>query len=85
MIRMVFLNEDKRISMILDGKLTPAQMIRAFISSAKFMTKLPGNEGYIKILYRAYLNREADAERPVGLAGKTERWLCNTRPAFGRV
>ena len=49
MIRMVFLNEDKRISMILEGKLTPAQVIRAFISSAEFMTKLPGNEGYIKI------------------------------------
>ncbi|MBR6322979.1 MAG: DUF4214 domain-containing protein, partial [Lachnospiraceae bacterium] len=51
---------------ILDGKKTPKKVAYEFIFSPEFQKKLPGNEAFIRILYRLYFNREADAE---GLAG----------------
>ena len=51
---------------ILDGKKTPKKVAYEFIFSPEFQSKLPGNEAFIKILYKLYFNREADAE---GLTG----------------
>ena len=51
---------------ILDGNKTPKKVAYEFIFSPEFQSKLPGNEAFIRILYRLYFNREADAE---GLAG----------------
>jgi hypothetical protein len=51
---------------ILDGKKSPKRVAYEFIFSSEFQNQLPGNEAFIRILYKLYFNREADAE---GLAG----------------
>jgi hypothetical protein len=53
-------------ALILDGKKTPKKVAYEFIFSGEFQEKLPGNEEFIRILYRLYFDREADAE---GLTG----------------
>ena len=53
-------------ALILEGKKTPKSVAYEFIFSPEFREKLPGNEEFIRILYRLYFHREADAE---GLAG----------------
>ena len=52
--------------LILDGKKSPKKVAYEFIFSPEFQNRLPGNEAFIKILYKLYFNREADAE---GLTG----------------
>ncbi|MBR2822376.1 MAG: DUF4214 domain-containing protein [Clostridia bacterium] len=51
---------------IASGEKTPEQIARDFVFSAEFQNKQLGHEEIIRVLYRAYLYREADAE---GLAG----------------
>jgi hypothetical protein len=52
--------------LILDGKKTPKSVAREFVFSAEFQGKLPGNEAFIRILYRLYFDREAGAEELAG-------------------
>ena len=52
--------------LILEGKKTPKRVAYEIIFSAEFQNNLPGNEAFIRILYRLYFNRDAD---PEGLAG----------------
>ena len=47
---------------ITNGNKTPAQVIRGFLSSDEFKEKTMDNKTLVKILYRAYMNREADPE-----------------------
>ncbi len=49
-------------SAILDGKKTPKSVAREFVFSVEFQGKLPGNEEFIRILYRLYFDREPGAE-----------------------
>lgn len=48
--------------LILSGKRTPKQVLRVFMTSVEFGKKQLGNEDVIRVLYRAYLYREADGE-----------------------
>ena len=52
--------------LILDGKKSPKKVAYEFIFSPEFQNRLPGNEAFIKILYKLYFNREADAEDLTG-------------------
>ena len=52
--------------LILEGVRGPKAVAKEFVFSGEFQSKLPGNEEFIRILYRLYCGREADAE---GLAG----------------
>ena len=52
--------------LILDGKKTPKRVAYEFIFSDEFQNNLPGNEDFIRILYRLYLNREAGTEELAG-------------------
>ena len=54
---------------IMSGKQSPRLVAYNFVFSPEFQNKLPGNEQFIRILYRLYLYREADEE---GLAGWIE-------------
>ena len=54
---------------IMSGKQSPRLVAYNFVFSPEFQSKLLGNEQFIRILYRLYLYREADAE---GLAGWIE-------------
>ena len=61
---------DNWISQMLNGSRTPDQIARGFLFSGEFQGRNIGNEELVKILYRVYLNREADAE---GLAAWTQK------------
>ena len=61
---------DSWISQMLNGSRTPDQIARGFLFSGEFQGRNIGNEELVKILYRVYLNREADAE---GLAAWTQK------------
>ena len=52
--------------LILDGKKTPKKVAYEFIFSPEFQEKLPGNEDFIRILYRLYFDREPGAEELSG-------------------
>ncbi|MER2152059.1 MAG: DUF4214 domain-containing protein, partial [Candidatus Limivicinus sp.] len=51
---------------ILAGTKTPKSTAREFVFSAEFQEKLPGNEEFIRILYRLYFDREPGAEELSG-------------------
>ena len=51
---------------ILDGKKTPKKVAYEFIFSPEFQNNLPGNEEFIRILYRLYFDREPGSEEPAG-------------------
>ena len=46
----------------MNGSKTADQIARGFLFSGEFKGKNVSNEELVKILYRVYLNREADAE-----------------------
>jgi len=47
---------------LLDGTETGAKVAEGFILSEEFLKKNPSNEAFVKIMYRAFFNREADTE-----------------------
>ena len=53
-----------------NGTKTPDQIARGFLFSNEFKGKNVGNEDLVKILYKVYMNRDAD---PEGLATWTEK------------
>ena len=53
---------DGWIGQMLNGTKTADQIARGFLFSGEFKDKNVSNEELVKILYRVYLNREADAE-----------------------
>ena len=55
---------------MVNGTKTPDQIARGFLFSNEFKGKNIGNEDLVKILYRVYMNREAD---PEGLKTWTEK------------
>ena len=61
---------DSWIGQMLNGLKTPDQIARGFLFSGEFESRNIGGEELVKILYRVYLNREADAE---GLATWTQK------------
>ena len=64
------------MGLILNGQRTPKQVAHDFIFSDEFQGKLPGNEAFIRILYKLYLYRDADAE---GLAA----WVAQLESGVG--
>ena len=52
-------------NLLLQGRLSPQQIVHDFLFSAEFSARGLNNEEFIRTLYRAYLYREAD---PAGLA-----------------
>ena len=52
--------------LILDGKKTPKKAAYEFIFSPEFQNQLPGNEEFIRILYRLYFDREPGTEELAG-------------------
>ena len=58
--------------LILDGKKTPKRVAYEFIFSAEFQNHLPGNEDFIRILYKLYLNREPGADELAGWVSMLE-------------
>ena len=61
---------DSWIGQMLNGTKTADQIARGFLFSGEFKDKNVSNDELVKILYRVYLNREADAE---GLATWTQK------------
>ena len=61
---------DSWIGQMLNGTKTADQIARGFLFSGEFKDKNVCNEELVKILYRVYMNREADAE---GLATWTQK------------
>ncbi len=59
-------------ALIMGGKKTPKQVAYEFVFSPEFQGKLPGNEAFIRILYRLYLNREPNAEELAGWVAMLE-------------
>ncbi len=59
-------------ALILGGKKTPKQVAYEFVFSPEFQGKLPGNEAFIRILYKLYLNREPNAEELGGWVAMLE-------------
>ena len=57
---------------ILDGKKTPKKVAYECIFSPEFQNQLPGNEAFIRILYKLYLNREPNAEELGGWVAMLE-------------
>ncbi len=53
---------DSWIGQMLNGTKTADQIARGFLFSGEFKDKNVSNDELVKILYRVYLNREADAE-----------------------
>ena len=53
-------------ALILDGKKTPKKVAYEFVFSPEFQGRLPGNEEFIRILYKLYLNRQPGAEELAG-------------------
>jgi len=58
------------VEQILNGAKTPDQIIRGFLFSDEFKNKGKSNEDLVKILYKVYMNRDAD---PEGLATWTAK------------
>ena len=58
------------IGQMVNGTKTPDQIARGFLFSNEFKAKNTANEDLVKILYRVYMNRDAD---PEGLATWTEK------------
>ena len=58
------------IGQMVNGTKTPDQIARGFLFSSEFKGKNTGNEDLVKILYRVYMNRDAD---PEGLKTWTEK------------
>ncbi len=52
--------------LILNEKKMPKKVAYEFIFSSEFQEKLPGNEEFIRILYRLYFDREPGAEELAG-------------------
>ena len=52
--------------LILNGKKMPKKVAYEFIFSSEFQEKLPGNEEFIRILYRLYFDREPGADELAG-------------------
>ena len=61
---------DNWIGQMVNGTKTPDQIARGFLFSNEFKAKNVSSEELVKILYRAYMNREAD---PEGLKTWTEK------------
>ena len=61
---------DNWIGQMTNGTKTPDQIARGFLFSNEFKGKNVGNEDLVKILYKVYMNRDAD---PEGLATWTEK------------
>ena len=61
---------EKWVGPMMNGTKTADQIARGFLFSEEFKGKNVGNEALVKILYKVYLNREAD---PAGLAGWTAK------------
>ena len=53
---------DSWMSQMMNGSKTADQIARGFLFSGEFKGKNVSNEELVKILYRVYMNREADAE-----------------------
>ena len=58
------------IGQMVNGTKSPDQIARGFLFSNEFKAKNLGNEELVKILYRVYMNRDAD---PEGLKTWTEK------------
>ena len=58
------------IGQMMNGSKTADQIARGFLFSGEFKGRNISNEELVKILYRVYMNREADAE---GLATWTQK------------
>ena len=58
------------IGQMTNGTKTPDQIARGFLFSNEFKGRNVGNEDLVKILYKVYMNRDAD---PEGLATWTEK------------
>ena len=58
------------IGQMVNGTKTPDQIARGFLFSNEFKAKNTANEELVKILYRVYMNRDAD---PEGLKSWTEK------------
>ena len=50
------------IGQMVNGTKSPDQIARGFLFSGEFKAKNVGNEALVKILYRVYMNRDADPE-----------------------
>ena len=61
---------DSWIGQMINGSKTADQIARGFLFSGEFKDKNVSNEELVKILYRVYMNREADTE---GLATWTQK------------
>ena len=61
---------DSWIGQMMNGSKTADQIARGFLFSGEFKGKSVSNEELVKILYRVYMNREADTE---GLATWTQK------------
>ena len=61
---------DNWTAQLMNGQKTPDQIARGFLFSQEFKNRNIGNEELVKILYRVYMNREAD---PEGLATWTAK------------
>ncbi len=61
---------DNWIGQMTNGTKTPDQIARGFLFSNEFKGKNVGNEDLVKILYKVYMNRDAD---PEGLKTWTEK------------
>jgi len=61
---------DSWIGQMINGSKTADQIARGFLFSGEFKGRNIGNEELVKILYRVYMNREAD---PEGLATWTQK------------
>ncbi len=59
-------------ALILNGEKTPKRVAYEFVFSPEFQGRLPGNEAFIRILYRLYLNREPNAEELGGWVAMLE-------------
>ena len=61
---------DSWIGQMVNGTKTPDQIARGFLFSDEFKAKNTANDDLVKILYRVYMNRDAD---PEGLKTWTEK------------
>ncbi len=61
---------DNWIGQMTNGTKTPDQIARGFLFSNEFKSRNVGNEALVKILYKVYMNRDAD---PEGLTTWTEK------------
>ena len=63
---------DAYAKLILQGEKSPRRVAYEFIFSAEFQNNLPGNEDFIRILYKLYLNREPGADELAGWVSMLE-------------